>query len=143
MIITVILNKQVLSMVAPLGAAAFTTEEDGVKAKVIFAMMQNVKGTPELGIDTYNRVTENDYGYHWLPVAARPEEQQCAEFGSDPFVAYSFLIQSGSIVPANNSVANFMQVMSKLQSLPKLPPKDLAFNMGGQKGQKANHPITS
>jgi len=128
MIILLNLAGQSLAITAPLGAAAYAVHQTSGKASVIFAMLR--KG--EAGIDTLNRVLDENTTLKWLPVAARPEEQLASAFGPDDYVAFDFLLDDdGNWTPATDALTNFLEAMQAMASLPTAPPSSLATTLQG------------
>lgn len=112
-------------MTAPLGAAAYAVVTETNSVKIIFAMMQQ----GETGLDAIIRIRSNPTTLKWIPVAARPEEQQASTFGPDPYVEYTLVYKDGSWTPSTDAVANFMRVMQGAQSMPATPPSALAASI--------------
>lgn len=128
MILIVKLGGQSLSLVAPLGAAAYAVHEQTDKASIIFAMMK----MGEHGIDTYNRVLDGNTALQWQPVAARPEEQKTSAPSKDEYIAYEFIRgENGTWTPASDALTEFLTAMQAMQALPTAPPSSLATSLTG------------
>lgn len=132
MLITVILKDELVPLVAPLGAAAFFVQDEGDTASVIFAMMR--KG--ETGIDTLNRVMDEESALGWEAVAARPEEQRLSDFGPDAYIKYDLIYEGGGWRAASADLANYLRVLSLIQNMPKSPPRALGTTLEAFKGPK-------
>lgn len=132
MLLTIKLSNRNMAMTAPLGAAAFSLEEDTTAhtARITFAMMQNVAGYPERGIDTINRVRREFPTMKWKCVTARPEEQVASGFGPDKFIEYAFAYKDGAWSPTTEALANFMRATRAIRDMPLAAPSELGVALG-------------
>jgi hypothetical protein len=116
-----------LSVMAPIGAAAYSVTVKAGTARILFGMMK----INETGIDAYNRIS-NAYEVPggWLPVAARPEEQITAAIGSADFTFYDFVKTGDSWVAASAELASFLQGLATFRSGPAQAPQAMQLKTG-------------
>jgi hypothetical protein len=129
-----------LSIMATVGAAAYSVTVTGATARILFGMMK----PGETGIDAFNRISSTyqvDGG--WLPVAARPEEQITVGPAGQDFTFYDFVKAGDSWAAASAELANFLQGVATFKSGPALAPSALTMSAADMLSRTAKKAKTS
>jgi hypothetical protein len=123
MIIATKFNNRYISVIAPLGAAAYYTKVTEKKASIVFGLIQ--KG--ENGLSAIQRIKKDVPNQNWMSVTARPASQKYTTSPVSPYVSYDFVEQDGNWLAATAVLAAFMQATSQFKQMPKPAPSDLSF----------------